>query len=35
MQKYNNSTKIIIGLDHGYGNIKNRTQDIQNRGGML
>ena len=22
MQKYNNSTKIIIGLDHGYGNIK-------------
>lgn len=22
MQKYNNNTKIIIGLDHGYGNIK-------------
>lgn len=22
MQKYNNSTRIIIGLDHGYGNIK-------------
>lgn len=22
MQKYNNSTKVIIGLDHGYGNIK-------------
>ena len=22
MQKYNNNTRIIIGLDHGYGNIK-------------
>ena len=22
MQKYSNNTKIIIGLDHGYGNIK-------------
>ena len=22
MQKYNNNTKVIIGLDHGYGNIK-------------
>ena len=22
MMKYNNNTRIIIGLDHGYGNIK-------------
>ena len=22
MQKYNSSTKVIIGLDHGYGNSK-------------
>ena len=22
MQKYNNNMKVIIGLDHGYGNIK-------------
>ena len=32
-QKYNN-TKIIIGLDHGYGNIKT-AQGIQDRRGMF
>lgn len=34
MQKYSNNTKIIIGLDHGYGNIKtaHRTRvDTGNR----
>ena len=33
MQKFNNNTRIIIGVDHGYGNMKT-AQSISDRRGM-